>query len=61
MRVTYYHSDAMRMSAGVILIILVSLKLAESWLAGEEGWLADYYPDEARRLNFEFGGLSELL
>ena len=46
MAVTYYHSDAIRYALSVVFMIIVSLKLAESWLAGEEGWLADYYPEE---------------
>ena len=46
MAVTFYHSDAIRYALSVVFMIIVSLKLAESWLAGEEGWLADYYPEE---------------
>ena len=46
MAVNYYHSDAIRYALSVVFMIIVSLKLAESWLAGEEGWLADYYPEE---------------
>ena len=44
MAVTYYHSDAIRLSLVVILVLLLGLKFSESWLVGEEGWLADYYP-----------------
>lgn len=46
MTVTYYYSDAIRLSLVVIFVLFMGLKVSESWLVGEEGWLADYYPDD---------------
>ena len=40
-----YHSDIMRSALCAIMLLLIGLKLAESWLAGDDGWLSDFYPD----------------